>query len=243
MNSIQSKRRMLFNFTITELILLLLFLVLIITGVMISRLQQENKNLESTLAQLQEDNTTLQELKDYIKDTIGEGEFTKAQIDELARKLVLATGLKIDNKKLKEELAQLIKENEEKLGKYDYYKKKAETLGAGLPPCWPRSNDVTNPEYLFDVDITDQGIILFSTDKRYPHRVEDRKQLPVQNLVTDSALSLDDFLSQTMPVFSLSERKECRHYVLFRDLTGNDKQYFKNMMETINARFYNYENK
>jgi len=85
MNSIQSKRRMLFNFTITELILLLLFLVLIITGVMISRLQQENKNLESTLAQLQEDNTTLQELKDYIKDTIGEGEFTKAQIDELAR--------------------------------------------------------------------------------------------------------------------------------------------------------------
>ena len=164
----------------------------------------------------------------------------KCTVDEITTLLIQSN---LDIIGLQETSEKPLKKLAEKLGKYDYYKKKAETLGAGLPPCWPRSNDVTNPEYLFDVDITDQGIILFSTDKRYPHRVEDRKQLPVQNLVTDSALSPDDFLSQTMPVFSLSERKECRHYVLFRDLTGNDKQYFKNMMETINARFYNYENK
>ena len=290
----RSKSRALADLTITELILLLLFMVLLASQALQKEkfeLATENKKLEEKLAQLQE-------IEESLEEILGK-EFTKAELNQFAKDLELAA----ENKKLEEQLAQLqeIKEEfgkeltkdefdqliqqfaenkkreeefarlqevkelqeslEEKLGKqltkdefsqfeliskqdlkqYKYYKMKA--AGADFPPCWPRDDAVTKAEYLFDAEIKDAGIILISTDEKYPHRREDRKKLPLDHVVTDSVISLEDFLSQTKDIFEFSGTQECRHSVTIRDKTGNDKKLWKALKNAIEDRFYFYEHK
>ena len=97
-------------------------------------------------------------------------------------------------------------------------------------------------EYLFDATINDQGVVLINTDNRYPHRINDRKTLPLENVRENITLSANEFRSQTLAIFKLTEN-ECRHYVLVKDQSGNDKQHYKKILQAIEDRFYKYEDK
>ena len=245
MTDLRERRRQLLNLTITEIILIILFLVLLIAGSLIKKnkeLREQNqifKNLDVDalqLAEFQKFEKLIAELKEK------NGEFADMDIDEIVSELVLAKEKYQEIKDKESEIAKLI----DKLKDYEkakellaYYE---ERYGNDKPPCWKKAGTVAKPEYLFDAIINDSGIILKNTDSRYPHRVVDRKKLPLGEVTEEITLNAQQFLNQTKAIFVLN-KETCRHYLLVKDLSGNNKNHFKKYLSAIEDRFYKYEDK
>ena len=245
MTDLRERRRQLLNLTITEIILIILFLVLLIAGSLIKKnkeLRDQNqiyKNLDVDalqLAEFQKFEKLIAELKEK------NGEFADMDIDEIVSELVLAKEKYQEIKDKESEIAKLI----DKLKDYEkakellaYYE---ERYGNDKPPCWKKAGTVAKPEYLFDAIINDSGIILKNTDSRYPHRVVDRKKLPLGEVTEEITLNAQQFLNQTKAIFVLN-KETCRHYLLVKDLSGNNKNHFKKYLSAIEDHFYKYEDK
>ena len=245
MTDLRERRRQLLNLTITEIILIILFLVLLIAGSLIKKnkeLRDQNqiyKNLDVDALQLAE----FQKFKELISELKEKnGEFADMDIDEIVAELVLAKEKYQEIKDKESEIAKLmdkLKDYEKAKELLAYYE---ERYGNDKPPCWKKAGTVAKPEYLFDAIINDAGIILKKTDSRYPHRVVDRKKLPLGEVTEDITLNAQQFLNQTKAVFELN-KETCRHYLLVKDLSGNNKNHFKKYLSAIEDRFYKYEDK
>lgn len=252
MANLRERRRQLLNLTITEIILILLFLILLITASYIKKnrdLIEENKKLtdqNNEYKALNVDAARLIEFRKFEKaiNDLKEsnGEFADMEIEEIIGELILA---RENYKKIKEkdsEIAKLmnkLKDFEKAKEQLAYYK---ERYGNDKPPCWKKEGTIAKPEYLYDAIINDLGIVLINTDQRYPHRVNDRKNLPLINVVENTTLNSEDFLNQTREVFELN-KETCRHYLLVKDQSGNNKNHFKKYLRAIEDRFYKYEDK
>jgi hypothetical protein len=245
MADLRERRRQLLNLTITEIILIILFLVLLIAGSLIKKnkeLREQNqifKNLDVDALQLAE----FQKFKELIAELKEKnGEFADMDIDEIVSELVLAKEKYQEIKDKESEIAKLmdkLKDYEKAKELLAYYE---ERYGNDKPPCWKKAGTVAKPEYLFDAIINDSGIILKNTNSRYPHRIIDRKNLPLGEVTEDIALNAQQFLNQTKAVFVLN-KETCRHYLLVKDLSGNNKNHFKKYLSSIEDRFYKYEDK
>ena len=245
MADLRERRRQLLNLTITEIILIILFLVLLIAGSLIKKnkeLREQNqifKNLDVDALQLAE----FQKFKELIAELKKKnGEFADMDIDEIVSELVLAKEKYQEIKDKESEIAKLmdkLKDYEKAKELLAYYE---ERYGNDKPPCWKKAGTVAKPEYLFDAIINDSGIILKNTNSRYPHRIIDRKNLPLGEVTEDIALNAQQFLNQTKAVFVLN-KETCRHYLLVKDLSGNNKNHFKKYLSSIEDRFYKYEDK
>ena len=245
MTDLRERRRQLLNLTITEIILIILFLVLLIAGSLIKKnkeLRDQNqiyKNLDVDALQLAE----FQKFKELIAELKEKnGEFADMDIDEIVSELVLAKEKYQEIKDKESEIAKLmdkLKDYEKAKELLAYYE---ERYGNDKPPCWKKAGTVAKLEYLFDAIINDSGIILKNTDSRYPHRVLDRKNLPLGEVTEDITLNAQQFLNQTKAVFVLN-KETCRHYLLVKDLSGNNKNHFKKYLSAIEDRFYKYEDK
>ena len=197
MTDLRERRRNLLNLTITEIILIILFLVLLIAGSLIKKnkeLSEQNqiyKNLDVDALQLAE----FQKFKELIAELKEKnGEFADMDIDEIVSKLVLAKEKYQEIKDKESEIAKLmdkLKDYEKAKELLAYYE---ERYGNDKPPCWKKAGTVAKPEYLFDAIINDAGIILKNTDSRYPHRVVDRKNLPLDEVTEDIVLNAQQFL-------------------------------------------------
>ena len=245
MTNLRERRRQLLNLTITEIILIILFLILLIAGSLIKKnkeLREQNqvyKNLDVDAAQLAE----FKKFKELIAELKEKnGEFAKMEIDEIVAELVLATERYAEINDKDSEIARLM----EKLKDYEEAKKLLayyeERFGNDLPPCWTKKGTLAKVEYLYDAVINDDGVILTNTDSRYPHRVEDRKNLPLSEVTEGVVLNAQLFLNQTKAVFILN-KETCRHYLLVKDLSGNNKNHFKKYLSAIEDHFYKYEDK
>jgi len=249
---LRERRRQLLNLTITEIILILLFLVLLIAANLIQKnkelikqnekltLQNEAyKSLDVDAAQL----VQFRKFEEVIKDLKEKnGEFVEMDIEEIISELVLAQEKYKEIKDKDIEIAMLankLKDYDEAKELLAYYKKR---YGNDKPPCWKKAGTIAKPEYLFDAIINDTGIILTNTDFRYQHRINDRKILPVNDITEGLTLSAKEFLDQTKPVYELN-KETCRHYLLVKDRSGNNKNHFKKYLSAIEDRFYKYEDK
>ena len=137
MKDLREKRRQLLNLTITEIILIMLFLVLLIAASLFEKFKElEKKNKEQaelikTYKSLQVDQAMLKEFRKFeeaikkLKE--GNGEFAKMEISEIINELILA---KDNYEKIKDkdtEIAQLkekLKDYEKDKKELAYYKKK-----------------------------------------------------------------------------------------------------------------------
>ena len=247
MTNLRERRRQLLNLTITEIILIILFLVLLIAGSLIKKnkeLIKQNENLQK-YADLDVDYLQLAELK-KLQQTIEDfkkknGEFAEMDIEEIFDELVLAKEKYKEIKDKESEIAKLmdtLKDYEEAKELLAYYK---ERDGNDFPPCWINKGTF-KIEYLYDAIINDDGVILTNTDSRYPYRVEDRKNLPLTNVSEGITLSSEQFLDQTKAVYILN-KETCRHYLLVKDFSGNNKIHYKKYLSAIEDHFYKYEDK
>ena len=252
MIDLRERRKQLLNLTITEIILILLFLVLLIAANLIKKnkdLVEKNENFINQIKAYKSLNVDAAKLGQFrkfeqaIKDLKEKnGEFAEMDIDDIITELVLA---KESYKKIKDkesEIAKLtnkLKDYEKDKEQLAYYK---ERYGNDKPPCWKKIGTIAKPEYLYDAVINDIGIVLYNTDERYTHRINDRKMLPLDNVNEGITLSAKEFLEQTKSVYELNE-ETCRHYLLVKDQSGNNKNHFKKYLSAIEDRFYKYEDK
>ena len=245
MSDLRERRRQLLNLTITEIILIILFLVLLIAGSLIKKnkeLRDQNqiyKNLDVDALQLAE----FQKFKELIAELKKKnGEFADMDIDEIVSELVLAKEKYQEIKDKESEIAKLmdkLKDYEKAKELLAYYE---ERFGNDLPPCWTKKGTLATAEYLYDAIINDSGVILTNTDSRYPHRVEDRKNLPLSEVTEGVVLNAQQFLNQTKAVFILN-KETCRHFLFIKDLSGNNKNHYKKYLSAIENHFYKYEDK
>lgn len=248
MTDLRERRRNLLNLTITEIILIILFLVLLIAGSLIKKnkeLIRQNESLQKyegldvDYLQLAELKKLQQTIEDFKKKN---GEFAEMDIEEIFDELVLAKEKYKEIKDKESEIAKLmdkLKDYEEVKKLLAYYE---ERFGNDLPPCWTKKGTLATAEYLYDAIINDSGVILTNTDSRYPHRVEDRKNLPLSEVTEGVVLNAQQFLNQTKAVFILN-KETCRHFLLIKDLSGNNKNHYKKYLSAIENHFYKYEDK
>lgn len=108
--------------------------------------------------------------------------------------------------------------------------------GVDMPPCWPDANGRAT-EYLFNVDLTNAGIILF--DAAPAHRQEEKARLPLDRIKHGAPRSIVQFQAETQPIFDWSRQKECRFYVFVSDKTGaTEKALFKRLLMAVEGPFY-----
>ena len=245
MTDLRERRRQLLNLTITEIILIMLFLILLVTASLIKKNIEQEKMLEDFRA-LNVDETKLAEFRKFEKAIeqlkTNNGEFVDMELEEIINELVLAREKYSELKDKESQIAKLVeklKEFEKNKEELAYYKEK---YGNDKPPCWKKEGTIATVEYLYDATINDLGVVLVNTDDRYPHRILERKTLPLENVKESITLTANQFRDQTLAIFKLTEN-ECRHYVLVKDQSGNDKQHFKQILQAIEDRFYKYEDK
>ncbi len=108
--------------------------------------------------------------------------------------------------------------------------------GVDMPPCWPDANGRAT-EYLFDIDLTNAGIIM--NDAAPSHRQEEKARLPLDRIKYGQPRSIAQFQSETQPIFDVSKQKECRFYVFVKDKTGaTEKALFKRLLIAVEGPFY-----
>ena len=118
-----------------------------------------------------------------------------------------------------------------------------ERLGKGngteKPACW--ADPVTGrPEYIFRVDLTSGGLIIH--DQKIAHRSEEQALLPVSGITFDGELPPDVFRAQTGALATWSKERECRFFVMVKDLTQpTEKDAYKRMLKTLEEHFYKLE--
>ena len=149
MADLRERRRQLLNLTITEIILIILFLVLLIAGSLIKKnkeLREQNqifKNLDVDALQLAE----FQKFKELIAELKEKnGEFADMDIDEIVSELVLAKEKYQEIKDKESEIAKLmdkLKDYEKAKELLAYYE---ERYGNDKPPCWKKAGTVAKPE-------------------------------------------------------------------------------------------------
>jgi hypothetical protein len=111
-------------------------------------------------------------------------------------------------------------------------------VGNGLtyPSCWKKKPG-GQTEYIFDITFYDSGIIV--TDAT-PGRSKDPAWAMVNSLTKGKMISEQSFINATSRLADWSKRPEqnCRFYVIERDATGNDKQRYVRLRQTIESSFY-----
>ena len=56
--------------------------------------------------------------------------------------------------------------------------------------------------------------------------------VPLSNVTEGVTISADQFRDQTLAVYKLNE-ETCRHYILVKDQSGNDKNHYKKTLSAI----------
>jgi hypothetical protein len=111
--------------------------------------------------------------------------------------------------------------------------------GTEKPACW--ADPVTGkPEYIFKVELTSGGLIIH--DQKLPQRVEDQAILPIGGITFDGEIPPEMFRAQTAGLASWSKERECRFFVMVKDLTlPTEKDAYKKMLRTLEEHFYKLE--
>ena len=72
---------------------------------------------------------------------------------------------------------------------------------------------------------------------------ENGRTWTIKDGITENiTISANQFRDQTLAVYKLNE-ETCRHYILIKDQSGNDKNHYKKTLSAIEDRFYKYEDK
>lgn len=132
------------------------------------------------------------------------------------------------------ELAGDKKQAEERL---EFFKRRA-GLSNEMPPCWIHP-ETSRAEYIFDVVLDTEGLILFARD--LPHRRDDKRRLPLEPVEYRKVLSTDAFADDVRPLYQWSVNEGCRFYVRVFDRTAPDeKPKYKRLLRSVEGYFYKY---
>jgi Tfp pilus assembly major pilin PilA len=104
--------------------------------------------------------------------------------------------------------------------------------GASYPPCWAIG---TRAEYIFAVTIHESGLTVEDiAPQQWRHEMP---KLQLERVRYGPSMALDEFLSATRPLFAVSQKENCRHYVQITD-AAQSKDAFKKQLLGVERHFY-----
>lgn len=146
---------------------------------------------------------------------------------------------------LARKVADLVRDNKDKAEKVETLQGRVKILqsqfaglgkGANYPPCWI-SPETGKPEYIFDVAITELGIIV--RDVPNEQRSAEKAKLPLSQIKYDRVQPVSEFRTATVELFALSEKENCRFFVRMFD-QARSKDMFKSQMLGVEEHFYKF---
>jgi hypothetical protein len=163
---------------------------------------------------------------------------TLARAIEILRQL--GPDITVEKVKLLSEMAANVTGKIETLeGERDKYRRQVENLmrgGNGLtyPSCWTTPDGQT--EYMFDITITDQGLIVSDATLT---RANDPQMKLLQPFNRGVLVSGGLFDRATSKIFEWSKSEGCRFYSIVRDGTGpTSKVQYKQLRALVENHFY-----
>jgi hypothetical protein len=228
--------------------------------------KESNESLRQEVEARKQDQAEFAALREYVQEVKEEGKDKNAIIEKLQRDKEIAerveaamqtANLKPDSPDQVEALVRAglaqdadvtrCKATEIEKGRLEGQLKNAqrtlERLGKGSgtekPACW--ADPVTGrPEYIFRVELTSGGLIIH--DQKLPHRSEEQALLPISGITFDGEIPPDMFRAQTAGLAAWSKARECRFFVMVKDLTlATEKDAYKKMLKTLEEHFYKLE--
>ncbi len=139
---------------------------------------------------------------------------------EIVKGIVLAAKKYTDQAAAGNSKEQVQKENADLRGQVAFLKNKLDARGGrDYPPCW--ANEHTGKvEFLFAVDMQPGSVEIRSAWPK--ERETDAAALPgVMEMISDSPIKNSDFMARVKGVFDISQKMQCRHYVLLKSLIND----------------------
>ncbi|MGD7037241.1 hypothetical protein [Methylotuvimicrobium buryatense] len=192
--------------------------------------KDEKKNLsEENIKRIQEQALNALELMQYLEKSYFDKfdqSIDREKLQKIARTLIESSDINYAR-----ELSDL-------KGQVAYLQNRLSSgPGRDHPPCWADEN-TGRIEYLFDIVITQEGLVV---DKAWPeHRNSEALDLPRIKNVLGKVVSKGKFINETIEIFNISKKKECRHFVILKNRV-NDLTYFNAHRFAVNGIFYTYE--
>ena len=119
----------------------------------------------------------------------------------------------------------------------EYENLKSAGKGTEMPSCWTREDGTI--EYIYEVNLTPTGLVVRETTDVSPHRVDERRTLPVEKLSLEQDISEASFFSATSDLFEWSKSGKCRFFVRVFDSTGpTEKAIYQSRLRTVETHFY-----
>ena len=110
--------------------------------------------------------------------------------------------------------------------------------GLDKQSCWVTATG--KPDYLFDLTLTSNGIIIHTQPQS--HRIQERQELPLQSIGYNQELSPVTFRQATRPIFDWGVQNNCRFFTKITDATAaREKITYKHLLRVVNEHFYTYE--
>lgn len=261
------RRGVLLGLTMAEIIMLIVFLLLLSFAALMTEQQKKLKLIEShkesierilVILDSQEPDitkeliSTIESLPAAIKQ-IKDNALINTQTSDVSQVITKAIDKMVIEKKIVEskgqgsienQLVEASKKIEELQVDTKNLQDQKESLlqrlqnegkGASWPSCWTDSNG--RNEYIFKIDLASEGIAI--VDNPIPARVEEKSRLPIQAIKYGTLRTVQEFLSETRPLFDWSVERKCRFFVMLYDKTGaNEKVRFKELMRRVEEHFY-----
>lgn len=139
---------------------------------------------------------------------------------EIVKGIVLAAKKYTEQAAAGNSKEQVQKENADLRGQVAFLKNKLDARGGrDYPPCW--ANEHTGKvEFLFAVDMQPGSVEIRSAWPK--ERETDAAALPgVMEMISDSPIKNSDFMTRVKGVFDISQKMQCRHYVLLKSLIND----------------------
>lgn len=137
-----------------------------------------------------------------------------------------------------DQTARLLADNQDLRGQIGALTRQIEGQGGGveLPSCFATADGRT--EYLYDVDLRDDGRILVRS-RRLPTHEAKLAALPLPPFGDAEIVTRDRFLAATRLLFEWSIDQQCRVFVRVFDATGpTQKAVYKQSLNTVEQHFY-----
>jgi uncharacterized coiled-coil protein SlyX len=206
-------------------------------------IQEKNKSLVAELKGLQEKMKDMQEFEEVLREN-------DLALDQAVNIVKSVQKIKENSpdflpdqeaiRELPKKIARLEAEITTKHNRMAYLQNKLERVGKGTekPACW--ATPLGRSEYIFDMALTSNGIIIHNND--LPHRAIEQAELPLDSIGFSKELNNQRFRVDTQALYDWSNKNECRFFVKIFDQTEqNEKSIYKKRLRIVGEHFYYFE--
>ncbi len=176
-------------------------------------------------------------------DLIAAGDLTPERAQEVMELAAQTADLRDSLAIARKAIQSAERDKDDAFSRAKYWEDQIQGIGIDPPPCW--MDIESNPEYIFRVELVNDGMRLYKIAPG--HRIRgDREAISYAEEIEEGrAYEPEEFLHLTQPLYALGVSRTqrfgpmgCRFWVQPVDLTDNQKKVFQERQDQLGRRFW-----